>query len=386
MTRWEKPRRILCIRPDNMGDLLMSAPAISALKETFDCEISLLTSSAAKGIASLLPTIDECLVWDVPWVKGNESTDPRELWDLTSALREKKFDAAVIFTVFSQNPLPTAMLPTLAGIPNTLAYCRENPYQLLTHWLPDEEPYTYIQHQVRRDLKLVAAIGAHASNDTITLRIPSRERDVIQKLAAAGVDATRPWVILHPGASERKREYPSPLWIEAGKGIANALGYQMIITGVEKEKELVEEITSGIGPSARNLAGMFSLEELIALIRMSPLLVSVNTGTVHIAAAVGTRLIVLYALTNPQHAPWKAVGKVLPYSVPENMQSKNAVLRYVQDEYFGNVHCSVKPEQIVDACYALLIEKNDRTIPELITPLQREPGQRIRNTLNLRDP
>jgi hypothetical protein len=65
-------------------------------------------------------------------------------------ISEKKFDAAVIFTVYSQNPLPTVMLAYLAGIPKRLAYCRENPYQLLTDWVPDQEPYTLIKHQVRQ--------------------------------------------------------------------------------------------------------------------------------------------------------------------------------------------------------------------------------------------
>lgn len=386
MTVWKNPQRILCIRPDNMGDLLMSAPAIAALKETFGCHITLLTSSMAKDMASFLPTVDECLVWNVPWVKGTETFDPKKFRDLTLALRERKFDAAVIFTVFSQNPLPTAMLATLAGIPDKLAYCRENPYQLLTHWLPEEEPYRFIRHQVRRDLDQVAAVGAHVSDERITIRATSCEREVAQKLAAAGVEATQRWVIFHPGASEKKREYPTELWIEAGKAIASTLGFQIVITGVSNENALAHEIAAGIGPSARNLAGVFSLEELITLIRQSSLLISVNTGTVHIAAAVRTKVIVLYALTNPQHAPWKAIGKVLPYSVPNDMLSRNAVLGYVQDEYFGGVQCMVWPDDIVEACYELLVENNEPVIEELVDPAQRMTHQGMRNTLNLREP
>jgi hypothetical protein len=61
------------------------------------------------------------------------------------------------------------MLAYLAGIPKRLAYCRENPYQLLTDWVPDQEPYTFIKHQVRRDLDLVAAVGAVTSNDQLQL-------------------------------------------------------------------------------------------------------------------------------------------------------------------------------------------------------------------------
>ena len=66
MSDWMGCKKILCIRPDNMGDLIMSAPAIRALKETFGCTITLLTSSMAAGIVPFLPEIDELMVFDAP--------------------------------------------------------------------------------------------------------------------------------------------------------------------------------------------------------------------------------------------------------------------------------------------------------------------------------
>src|SRR5690606_26512848 len=153
---------------------------------------------------------------------------------------------------------------------------------------------------------------------------------VRDKIADAGVITSEPWLIIHPGVSELKRAYDPELWIEAGKRIVSTLGYQIVITGTENEKDLAESIRNGIGNSAFSLAGMLSLEELIALIRLAPLLISVNTGTIHLAAALQTKVIVLYALTNPQHPPWKAVGKVLPFSVMPELQSKNEVLQFVQ--------------------------------------------------------
>src|SRR5687768_8635879 len=128
MNTWASCKKILCVRPDNMGDLLMSSPAISALKETFGCSITVLTSSFAKGICRYIPEIDKVLVWDVPWVKGTEQITPEDFSRIINTVRQEAFDAAVIFTVFSQNPLPAALMLTLAGIPKRLAYCRENPY------------------------------------------------------------------------------------------------------------------------------------------------------------------------------------------------------------------------------------------------------------------
>ena len=112
----------------------------------------------------------------------------------------------------------------------------------------------------------------------------------------------------------------------------------------------------------------FSLEELITLIQMTPLLVSVNTGTVHIASAVQTPVIVLYALTNPQHAPWKATGTILPFSVPAEMQRRNAVLHYVHETYYAKKNYSVSPDDIFMPCQELLMKQSKPPIEDLVLP------------------
>ena len=127
---WQGCKNILCIRPDNMGDLLMSSPAIRALKESFDCKITVLTSSMAASLAKHIPGIDELMIYDTPWVK-NDSPEAIEIFNKTvEQIKEKQFDAAVVFTVYSQNPLPSVMMTYLAGVPRRLAYCRENPYAI----------------------------------------------------------------------------------------------------------------------------------------------------------------------------------------------------------------------------------------------------------------
>ncbi len=100
-----------------MGDVLMSQPAMRALKESVqDRKITLLTSSAGASIAPFIPEVDEIIPFDVPWVKTRETGGEQRLLALASSLRSRQFDAAVIFTVYSQNPLPAAMLCYLAGI------------------------------------------------------------------------------------------------------------------------------------------------------------------------------------------------------------------------------------------------------------------------------
>src|SRR3954462_14022538 len=101
---WQGCKNILCIRPDNMGDLIMTGPAIRALKETFGAKITVLTSSMAKGIVQFMPEIDEYIIFDAPWVKADEIADRDSFNNIVSIIKDKQFDAAVIFTVYSQNP------------------------------------------------------------------------------------------------------------------------------------------------------------------------------------------------------------------------------------------------------------------------------------------
>lgn len=375
MTSWKKLKRILCVRPDNLGDLLMSSPAIRSIKESFGCHVTVLTSPLASGIARYLSGVDDVIEWEAPWVKDMGNPNPDDLYNIVGRLRDGNFDGGILFTVFSQNPLPTALLMMYAGIPHRAAYCRENPYQLLTHWLPDHEPHQSIRHQVRRDLELTASVGATAQHENIDLILPdSIGSSLSEKLASTGLDLTRPWLIIHPGASEAKRQFDTKEWIAAGKRIINELGYQILLTGTTKEKRLTETLGEAIGIGALSIAGLLNLREFIELIRRAPLLITVNTGPAHIAAAVYTSVLVLYALTNPQHTPWKATGRILPFSIEKSLQSRNELLRYVHEEYYSGQQYVVKSEDIVVAARKILIEGERNGVDELVLPGIRVTG------------
>ncbi len=362
---WAKSKNILCIRPDNIGDVLMSSPALRALKETFDCNITLLTSSMAAGLIPYLPEIEDVIVYDAAWVKTNKPQSAEYFNETIQEIQKREFDAAVIFTVYSQNPMPSILLAYFSGIPLRLAYCRENPYHLLTDWVPDREPYTFIQHQVRRDLRLVESVGAFTRNKNLSLAVDDHVWPAIQrKLADLEFKPDVSWIILHPGVSEEKRRYPVPYWIETGRKLIKQYGVQLLITGTETEKELTDAIQHGIGPGSFSVAGKLNLEEFIVLIKKSPLIISVNTSSIHIAAATNTPVIVLYALTNPQHSPWKAIGKVFWYDVPEVLRSNNEVIRFVQE----NLHpqaAITRPSEILRAVEDILAG-NHFFIPEMI--------------------
>lgn len=367
MKCWRNCTNILVIRPDNLGDLLMSSPAIRALKETFGAKITVLTSTMASGIARMIPEIDDVITYDLPWVKTSNEIPADAFFDLVKHIEGRTFDAAVIFTVYSQNPLPSAMLAYLARIPLRLAYCRENPYDLLTDWMPDKEPYTFIKHQVKRDLDLVASVGAIVTDDSLSVAGDEvYSPSVYGKLRDAGVELQQPWLILHPGVSEQKREYPAELWIRTGRRLINELKVQLLITGTPNEKSLTDLLAARIGTAAYSMAGTFSLPEFIHLNRIAPLVISVNTGTVHIAAATATPVVVLYALTNPQHAPWKVKSKVLPFDVPVNARSKNEIIRYVHEHLSLQNVKMAEPQEIVEAVRELLDPNSHSTPPQLV--------------------
>jgi ADP-heptose:LPS heptosyltransferase len=313
-----------------MGDVLMSSPAIKALKDSFGCKITLLTSSMGGKIAGYIEGIDEVIVSDVPWVKLKSNEGISGFYQLAEELRRMHFDGVVIFTVFSQNPMPAIMLAYLSGIPSRAAYCRENPYDLLTHWLPDEEPLSSINHQVVRDVALVKTLGATCKSDELYLDVPlTAYAPVKQKLETAGFESGRAWMLVHPGASERKREYPADRFKNLLAKITEQLEVNIVFSGTDSEKPLIEKLKSGLGQRAFSAAGMFSLPEFMALVDIAPVVLSVNTGTVHIAAALKTPVVVLYALTNPQHTPWKSPSKVFTFPVDKRLESKNQILKYV---------------------------------------------------------
>src|SRR5690606_5193265 len=134
-----------------------------------------------------------------PWVQTLSPLESSDLQSLVRRIESSSFDACVIFSVYSQNSLPAALVAYLAGIPLRLAYCRENPYDLLTHWLPDKEPYSFILHQVERDLKLVEFIGARTENKRLSLHIGLDGRTVNKKIQTVLIDFPVPYFVLHPG-------------------------------------------------------------------------------------------------------------------------------------------------------------------------------------------
>jgi lipopolysaccharide heptosyltransferase II len=359
---WQGARNILCIRLDSLGDVLMTSPALRALKESRpDRRLSLLTSRAGAQASSLIEEVDQTIAYDPPWMKA---TPPMVRSDAEfrriQQLKRVGFDGAVIFTTFSQSPLPAALMAFMADIPLRLAYCRENPYQLLTDWLPetDQPEDSGMRHEVRRQLDLVAAVGSQTANERISLAVPpdalERARHLLDEIE---LDQSQPWIIIHPGASAPSRRYPADGFASAAQELAAGHRVQIVFTGTEPELPLIENIRRAMRARSFSLAGRLSLQEFSAAISLAPLLVSNNTGPVHIAAGVQTPVVDLYALTNPQHTPWMLPNRTLSHDVPCKYCYKSVCP-------VGHHHCLklVPPQAIVEAALDLLRETRNSPV------------------------
>jgi len=349
---WDRFERILCLRLDAMGDVLMTTPALRALRAARpDRHLTLLTSTAGAEVGPLLPEIDETIAYDPPWMKAQGAGTPADDLAMVRRLADGAFDAAVVFTVHTQSALPAALLCHLAGIPRRLAHARENPYRLLTEWVVESEPNQPLRHEARRQLDLVAAVGMRARDDRLSLRVPATaSRAVRRRLAELEIDPRAPWLLVHPGASAPSRTYPAERWGDAVARIVSETGWPVVWSGGPNERSFVGSAATSSGHGV-SLAGELSLGELTALVALAPLLLTNNTGPAHVAAAVGTPVVDVYAQTNAQHAPWRVANRVVYADVP-----CRGCRRSICPE--GHHRClrDVPAEAVADAALDLAIE------------------------------
>jgi lipopolysaccharide heptosyltransferase II len=350
---WSAARRILCVRLDNMGDVLMTTPAIRALKAgRADRHVTLLASPAGAAIAKMIPDIDAVIAFDAPWMKGTgaaRKTAPENDEAVQALLREGAYDAAVIFTVYSQSALPAAYFCYQAGIPLRLAHCRENPYALLTDWVVETEPAKEIRHEVRRQLDLVAEVGCRIDDQRMSFAVRDEACCAVrQMLGALGLDFARPWVLLHSGATAASRRYPPALFARAVRLLAEA-GCQTVLAGSADEVDDVAAIQRIADVPTLSVAGRLDLAGLGAAMLLADVVVCNNSGPAHLAAAIGTPLVELYALTNPQHTPWMVRHTLLFHDVPCKFCYKSVCPQ-------GHHDClrRVDPARVAEAVLALL--------------------------------
>jgi ADP-heptose:LPS heptosyltransferase len=300
---WLSVRNLLVMRLDNIGDVIMTSPALRALRENLpDAKITLMTSPSGAAAGDLLPWVDQVLPWRVLWQDlGKLAFDPAREWRLVEELRTHKFDAAVIFTSFSQSPHPAGFVGALAGIPLRLGESKEQDPDSLTHSIPAAPDAI---HQTERNLRLVQSVGFKISDDHLILKIPENVHSKIDNF----ITSLCPYLLLNPWASCPSRNYASDRFAQAASALSDHTGWKVIVTGIERDHDRSQELLETLGDRAIDLIGKTSLAELTALIEGASLVLTNNTSVMHIADATKTPMIVLFAGTeqltqwHPRHS------------------------------------------------------------------------------------
>lgn len=351
--RWRAARRLLAVRLDNLGDVLVTSPALRAIKESLPhAELTLLASPGGAQLGRLNPFVDRVMSYEAPWMDPWQRLpqDPARERRAIAAVRARRFDAAVIFTSFRQSPLPAAYLCYLAGIPLRLGATFDGAGSLLT---TRHRHVERLAHEVERGLELVGAVGLAASADDLVLRVPPAALARVRARLRAAPPRRGPLVMLHPGCSMPARTYPWEQFADAADLLVEALGATVVLTGSPDEAPLVEQIRGRMRRPALSLAGALRLPELCALAALADLVVTNNTGPMHIAAALKTPVVALFALTNPpeQWGPWRAPHRRLSHEVPCRIcysrvcPTDHACLR------------EVSPAMVLEAARSLLLER-----------------------------
>jgi len=297
MNDWRDARNILVVRLDNIGDVIMLGPALRAVKQaTPDARLTLLASPAGAGATPLLPWIDDVIVWRSVWqdAHGRVPFDPARERDLVEQLAARHFDAALIFTSFSQTPHAPGYVCYLAGIPLRAGESKEFGGGVLTTELrgaPDE------MQQAERNLRLVEALGFPVTDRRLAVALTPDDRGAADSLLAEiGLDPLQPFILIHPGASATARRYPPERFGEVAQLLRHR-GRQVLLTGVEREAEIVNQAACH-APGVPCLVGQTTLAQYAALIERASLVICGNTLPLHLADALGTPLVVLYSGTD----------------------------------------------------------------------------------------
>jgi ADP-heptose:LPS heptosyltransferase len=361
--RWQDVRRVLVVRLDNLGDVLVTTPAVHAIRQSLpDAAITLLASPVGAQAGRLNPDIDDVIVYEAPWMDPWQRLpqDASREQQMISTIAERKFDGAIIFTSYHQSALPAAYLCYLTDIPLRLAASIDGPGSLLTtrHKHPDR-----MMHEVERGLDLVGAIGMSTDERDLVLTVPESGRsDVRDALATRDIDGSRPLIVLHPGCSMPARTYPWEMFADVTSLLVQRLNATVLLTGIDSERELVHRVLSRVDPTARSsvhaFAGDLPFPAFCALVEAADLTVTNNTGPMHVSAALRTPVVALFALTNPpeQWGPWQVPHRQMYHNVP-------CRICYQRVCPFGHECLTlVTPDMVVNAAAELLSQHRSASL------------------------
>lgn len=291
---------VLIINLTRMGDLIQTTPVIRGFKNQFpDARITLLVSSGFSEVCQLIPHVDRLIVFDVRGLVETLEKGPchlvegfRYIEEILAQVNETRYDLAINYT----HSTDSAILSSLIHAAEIRGHCiDEEGYSVKRHpWIRyffnvipgrDYNPFHLC------DMYLKAA-GLLPDGKGLSLHVPDDvEEHAMTMLDKYGEGNNRPLIAFQLGASAEEKRWPVRSFALLANRLVDAFGAKIVLTGAGGEAGLGKEFEEAAGITPLNLIGKTNLKELAALIKRCSLLISNDTGTLHIATAVGTRTV-----------------------------------------------------------------------------------------------
>ena len=316
----EQVERILIIKPSSLGDVVNALPFLTSLRRRYpDRHIAWLVEEEASELLLGHPFLDRVVIsgrrrW------AQELLAPlrwpsalREIGGLIAELREGRYDLVVDL----QGLLKSALMLVFSGARFRVGFAsaREGSQRVLTHLVPLPSGPT---HAVDRYLEAARFLGAEPLSKTFVF--PSNAEDGRRAealLAEAGVGADDPVIALNPRARWRTKLWEEERFARLGEMLAGRCGARILVIGSASDLPLANRLAARMNPAPFVVAGRTDLKLLIALLKRIDLLVTVDSGPMHLAAAVGTPLVALFGPTDPRlNGPYGSDGAVLRVPLP----------------------------------------------------------------------
>lgn len=298
------PERILITRTDRIGDLVLSTPVFAALRKKFPkAWIACLTFLENQDIVKGNPHLDEVILYDK---KGSQRGLLGNLF-FAAGLARKKFDTVIHLHATSRMHL----VSWLAGIPVRIGWRRKYAWTL-THATPDEKKEGK-KHEAEYNFDLLKELEISLP-ETLETSFPleaKARQSLTELLKHEAIPQDRPWVVLAPGASCPSKIWPAQRFGALADKIADSHEVTFLGIGSRADRPLLQKLTRAASVPIYDLSGRLTLSMLGFLLKDATLLISNDSGPVHVASAVGAPVISIFGRKQPGLSPtrWRPLGE-----------------------------------------------------------------------------
>ncbi len=347
--REKVPEKILLVRTDRIGDVVLTTPAIRALRKHFPASyLAMMVQPYTAGLIKNNPYLNEVIIYDK---KGKHKSILSSL-KFAGELARKKFDLVFIFHPTNR----VNIITFLAGIPERIGYNRKFGF-LLTRKIKDEK-YKGEKHEIEYNLEVIKARRVDASDKEPEIFLSDEDKRYAEIfLKENQLNGNVPLVVLQPGASCPSRRWPVENFAEVGMKLKEVCPINFMIIGSDEESYLLEELKKLLGGKAIVVQGM-DLGKVAAIFKKVDLFISTDSGPAHIAAAVKTPGIVIFGRKQPglsprRWGPWGNNQVVFHKDV-----GCDTCLAHNCDKGFKCLK-AVTPQEVFKAAQNIMERKND---------------------------